>query len=419
MNSKHFVILIIYLLVVAGCSGTERFTSESKNERVKKNKSFTYTESTGNILNPVRVLLHTEIDFLDYLAETALDLYDSKNKIAIVNKGNVLRFKSQGKKIILTIADKSFESDFFELQPSDSSDKIIYQQKNYRGKLRVTYSDAGTKVINVINLEEYLKGVLPSEMPIGKGETNLEALKAFAICARTYSLMKMNVNQDDFDLHVDVRDQVYGGADNEKVLSNRAVDETAGQVLYFNGNLATTFYHSTCGGETENSKNVFTSSELTYLSGVEDGSPPYCSISPRFNWTERYTRKEIIKRLSSTRLVKPDSELENLEIKSRFDSGRVNELEITVIENEEQKKVSVFGNNIRSIIRTADNKSILFSSMFELSIAGNEIIISGKGYGHGVGLCQYGSIGMCQSGKNFSEIIFHYFPGTEIINIYE
>lgn len=119
MNSKHFVILIAYLLVVAGCSGTERFTSESKNERVKKNESFTYNESTNNILNPVRVLLQTEIDFLDYSAETVLNLYDSKNKVAIINKGNVLRFKSQGKALILTIADKSFVSDFFELQPSD------------------------------------------------------------------------------------------------------------------------------------------------------------------------------------------------------------------------------------------------------------------------------------------------------------
>lgn len=420
MNSNYFVILVTCFLFLAGCSGSERFTSENKKQPDKQINSIPIKEYAGSILNPVRVLLQNKSNDLSYIALNSLHLFDSKNKIALVNKGNELKFISRGNKLSLNISGKSFESDFFEIQPADSTQLIIYEQKSYRGKIRFVYTEEEIKVINIINLEDYIKGVIPSEMPVGKGELNLEALKAFAICARTYSLMKMNMNKTDFDLYLDVRDQVYGGADTEKQLSNRAVDETAGQVLYYNGKPATTFYHSTCGGWTENSKNVFTKEELPYLSGVEDKNPPYCSISPRFNWKETFTRKEFINRLIASGLVKSNSELENVEIKSRFDSGRVNELEITVIENEEeQQRVSIYGNNIRSVIRTADNKSILFSSMFDISIKGNDVLIEGKGYGHGVGMCQYGAIGMCHSGKNFLEILLHYFPGTGIKNIYE
>ena len=144
----------------------------------------------------------------------------------------------------------------------------------FRGSLKIINNADSVAVINTVDLESYLKGVIPKEMPLGKGEEHFEALKAFAICARTYSLNKMNRNENNFDVFVDTRDQVYGGVDVEKEISNKAVDETKGLVLTYDGEIATVFYHSTCGGRTEKVQNVFGLNPIPYLQGVEDGDPP-------------------------------------------------------------------------------------------------------------------------------------------------
>ncbi|QQS37648.1 MAG: SpoIID/LytB domain-containing protein [Ignavibacteriales bacterium] len=420
MTIKVSFIFLITFIILAGCSGTERFTSKDKDVNEKNGDISKSDPYHSTILNAVRVLLYDSQSELTYIVQTTVTLSDSKNKIAVVKKGNVILFTKDDDQIKLKINGQSFENDYFEIQPEDSTELINFNSKNYRGKLRFLNSDDGIKIINVINIEDYLKGVLPSEMPLGKGDINLEALKAFSICARSYTLLKLEKASNVFDLYVDVRDQVYGGADTEKQLSNRAVEETRGTVLFYDNKLATTFYHSTCGGKTENSVNVFTKGELPYLSGVGDGEPSYCSISPRFKWKEVISRSELIKRFKNASVISGENfELENIEIKSRFESGRVSELSITLVENEEdQKTISLYGNNIRSVIRTADNKSILFSNWFDVSIDGNDVVFSGRGYGHGVGMCQYGAINMSHQGKDFREIINHYFPGT-VIEKYE
>jgi stage II sporulation protein D len=414
MFYRTVLIIFVFIFILSGCSGSERFTGNDKSENVKEIKKHKGEFFKSNILNPVRVLIQNSSNKLEYKVDEPLNLFDTQNKIALIKTGNKINFFEDDGYVLMKINEKEFSSEYFELQPADSSNVVSFNKKNYRGKLRVLNSDGEIKIINIIDLEDYLKGVIPSEMPIGKDDKNLEALKAFAICARTYSLMKMNKNQNDFDLYIDVRDQVYGGADNEKPLSNKAVDETKGVILFFNNEPAVTFYHSTCGGETENSKNIFTQDEIPYLSGVDDNEPPYCSISPRFTWKEVYERKEFLKRFVAAGIIQNNnSELENIEIKSRFSSGRVNELVITVVENEQVKqKYSVFGNNIRTIIRTSDNKSILFSTMFEIFLDGNNVIIDGRGYGHGVGMCQYGAIGQSHLGIKYLDILYHYFPGT-------
>jgi len=272
-------------------------------------------------------------------------------------------------------------------------------------------------VINHVDIESYIKGVIPKEMPLGKGEENFEALKAFAICARTYTLMKMK-REKNFDLYIDTRDQVYGGVDVEKLISNKAVDETKDLILTYNNKPAIVFYHSTCGGKTEDVKNIFGIDTAYYLSGVDDGINPYCSISPSFEWEEVFSSSLFIERLKLAGLVDSLFDvLENIYIVNRFESGRVNELRIELSSSEtgEKKSISLFGNNIRGIIRTANNKSILKSIWFDLTLDENKnVIIHGKGYGHGVGLCQWGAVSQSRAGIKFKEILSHYFPGTEI-----
>ena len=110
-----------------------------------------------------------------------------------------------------------------------------------------------------------------------------------------------------------------------------------------------------------------------------------------------------------------------MKIKSRFNSGRVNELDIIVNDGEEiQKTIFLVGNQIRSIIRSGDGKSILKSTLFNINIDKNKnIVITGKGNGHGVGLCQWGAIGQSKKGIDYEAILNHYFPGTTIKNLYD
>jgi stage II sporulation protein D len=158
------------------------------------------------------------------------------------------------------------------------------------------------------------------------------------------------------------------------------------------------------------------------LIGVEDGDEAYCKISPRYEWTEKYTESIFIERLYKAKLIESKKyKLSDVKVKSRFNSGRVNELDIIVNNGEEiQKTIFLLGNQIRSIIRSSDDKSILRSTLFNIYLDDeNNIIITGKGNGHGVGLCQWGAIGQSKKGKDYKEILNHYFPGTNIKSIYD
>jgi len=110
--------------------------------------------------------------------------------------------------------------------------------------------------------------------------------------------------------------------------------------------------------------------------------------------------------------------LEDISVLSRFSSGRVHELEIEVVdENNEEIIIAILGNEIRSVLRTANNKSILWSTMFDVELNSDEVILLGKGFGHGVGMCQWGAISLSQNGWEYNKILELYYPGTEMGSI--
>ncbi len=388
-----------------GCSGSRISSIKNKEPEVK------------SVSNEIRLLVDENINRKEILIEVPSYIYIEGKKAIQVNPGNRLFFSAANGLIHLNIRDKFLEADNFQLSPKDTTQFLTYNGMRFRGSLKIINSFDSVAVVNTVDLESYLKGVIPGEMPLGKGEEYFQALKAFAICARTYSLNKMSRNNGAFDVFMDTRDQVYGGVDAEKEISDKAVDETKGLILTYDGKIATVFYHSTCGGKTEKVQNVFRVNPISYLQGVKDGYPPYCSISPSFSWTETYPENLFINRLRNAGLI--DSEyyrIDTIKIISRFESGRVNELRIDLLSfTDVCKSNSIFGNNIRNIIRTANNKSILRSNWFDINIDENKnIIITGKGYGHGVGFCQWGAINQSKLGYSFKKILFHYFPGTKI-----
>ncbi len=403
-GGSFFIILSSIILIISGCSGTSRY-AERENANV----------ASGSV--PIRVLISNNDKNLEYTVNETIILYNENKETAIVKKGNVLTFSPDGGNINLIISDRTFNGRYFELKGYKANNMISYNGKEYRGYLKIISDENSVKVINRISLEDYLKGVVPAEMPIGPGESYFQALKAFTICARTYAVMKMGNNNSLFDVYLDTRDQVYSGADAENPLSNKAVNETKNLILAYEGKPAIVFYSAACGGHTEDASNVFKGTDEPYLKGITDGDPPNCSIEPHFNWTEKYPAKIFIDRLNSAGYINNNNYfLKDVKVESRFMSGRVNDLQIILVsDNGDKKIINVNGNNIRSIIKTADGRHILRSTMFNIYLNNNgEVIIDGKGNGHGVGLCQWGAINLSVEGKNYKQILSYYFPGTEI-----
>ena len=424
-SSFRYFFFLLYLILVS-CSPTKRFTEkeESSNKiESKEEENNTAVEKSNNEsnLNEIRVSMQGLVNSESILIESDVNLFNDQEKIETVKAGSRIDCYESNGNIRLEINDQNYQSEIFFLVPTNGEEIIKLNGKKFRCKIQISLANSSIHIINVLNIEDYVKGVLSKEMPLGKNDENLEALKAQAICIRTYAVQKIKDGKLSFDIFADTRDQVYGGVDAETPISNKAAIETENLILKYEDNPAIIFYHSTCGGFTESSINVFTKEQLPYLMSIEDGNEPNCKISPRFTWKESYSKELFIERLKNYSLLDNQNySLRDISISSRFSSGRVNELEIS-IQNEygEDQSVTIRGNEIRRIIRTADGKSILWSTLFDVSVNSNTIIISGKGYGHGVGLCQWGAIALSRKGWNYAEILDHYFSGTSVEKIHD
>ncbi|MCH8033687.1 MAG: SpoIID/LytB domain-containing protein [Bacteroidetes bacterium] len=398
-----FYLLFSASILLINCAGSKRFTSDEKD----------YEEEYKSEFNSVRVLLDEKPNTLNISLSNKIYLLNEENKIAEINKGNNIQFYANSHTLIAKVGRKNFTGKYFQLVPADG-ELIKLDGKTYKGILRIAAFGNFVDIVNFINLEDYVKGVIAKELPLGNGNENYEALKAFTICVRTYALKKMNEGNGLFDIFTDTRDQVYGGQSAEELISNKAVDATEGIILVYNGKPATIYYHSTCGGFSENVENVFPQSHLPYLSSVEDGGESYCNISPRFEWKEVYTELQFIKQLYNAKLINNKNyNIDDIRIESRFESGRVNDLKIILDGRSGRKEIHLYGNEIRSKIRTPKRNLSLWSTMFNVKVIGNgNIIFDGNGFGHGVGLCQWGAIGQSRRGIDYKNILEHYYPGT-------
>jgi stage II sporulation protein D len=403
----HFKLIFCFTLIfLISCSSVKRVYDDRT------------SDSYDSFL--VRVLVNEKPDNLSLLVKDKIYLSNESEITAEVKNGNILNFSLDDENIKLKIAGKTFTSNVFWIESGTDNKIIVIDEKKYRGKLRVFNLNNEIKIVNELKLEDYVKGVITREMPVGKGNDNYNALKAFSICIRTYAFNRIAQKRDSFDLYPDTRDQVYGGVVSETDFTNQIVDETAGQILSFDGKPAQVFYHSTCGGFTEDVQNVFNSVKVPYLISIKDGTEPFCIISPRYEWTEKYSESLFVNRLFNAGFLNSsDCSIQDISVESRFESGRVNELRINLICNGSQlKNISLFSNNIRNIIRTSDGSSILRSTMFNISLDSNKnVLINGKGFGHGVGMCQWGAIGQSKQGISFKDILNHYYSGTKIILI--
>ncbi|MGI5823326.1 MAG: SpoIID/LytB domain-containing protein [Dethiobacteria bacterium] len=334
----------------------------------------------------------------------------------------------------------------------------------YRGALEVIPAGGALTAVNILDLESYLRGVLPGEMPAAWGGSGgFEALKAQAVAARTYALYNRQARRHSlYHLCDQQHCQVYKGRAAEAAYTDRALAETAGRILTFRGQLVEPFYHASNGGHTELAQNVWPE-ERPYLASVPDpyddpanplGLPAFVSC-PR--WTVDLTPHSLGEQLASRGSY--TGEVQHVEIVSSFASGRVNEI---IVYGRGGRAVSITKEKARTmlglesqlftvcsapqaqlwVVSAEDNrqkienipelrekwvlaghniKSMLSGDRFFASgdrvqgyIPAAGLVFQGQGRGHGVGLSQYGAYNRSRAGQNFGEILSFYYPGAEL-----
>jgi len=282
------------------------------------------------------------------------------------------------------------------------SPKNINQKKfNFEKNTIVRVKRIEKNKIEKIPLEQYLIGVLAGEMPVSY---EIEALKAQAVAARTYTLRKIETNKNqEYDLQDTTNDQVY--LDQEYLKEfwkqnfekntqkiKQAITETSGEYLTYDGQIIQAFFFSTSSGKTENCKDVF-GSDLPYLVSV---SSSWDTSSPSYIGKQTFTLEEFY-----SKLEQPYNENLNIEI-IRNETNSINTININGI--------NIKGTDFR-------HKLGLKSTNIEITENNREVIIESKGYGHGVGMSQYGALELARQGYKYDEILKYYYQGIEFKKI--
>lgn len=251
-------------------------------------------------------------------------------------------------------------------------------------------------VINQVGLEDYLKGVLPVE---ANPKWDLEALKAQAVAARTYALFKAVENRDKkFALGKDVLSQVYAGKNSEHPVTDQAVESTRGRILTYRGKIFPAYFHSTCGGGTTHAEYLWNVEPHPSLKGVQCN---FCWASKHYRWSDSISISEIEAALKRNGVK--ISGISEIRLEDIDATGRARKIGIVSPEG----KISVHSNDFRLWIGPSKLKSTLITSMERKE---NQYLFRGRGWGHGVGLCQYGMKQLAELGYTYAQILQYYYP---------
>lgn len=339
------------------------------------------------------------------------------------------------------------------LRPADPATRVSQGDFEYRGEFLVIAAPIGRglTLINSVDLESYLQGVVPWE--IGRHPADrLAALQAQAVAARTYTVAHWGARRErGFDVFASVMDQVYKGAADEDPLCNQAVQGTAGLVLKSGDAEIEAYYSACCGGVSSNVHEVWAREAEPYLRSSVDGpdqnGQAYCAESTYYHWRESWSIAQLEDLLQETLPAYLDwiaesprrgqwtgpvfspgdgssdpgqpGRLRNLEVLSRTASGRVADLAIRT----DAGVYHVRGDRTRWVLRPASgNPFILRSAYFDLELERDgerllRVAARGRGFGHGIGLCQTGALARAGEGQSYQEILAHYYPGAVLTKL--
>jgi len=284
------------------------------------------------------------------------------------------------------------------IKPSNP-DAISAEGRRFRGSIQFIKKDNGKILaINHVELEDYIKGILYHEV---SHFWPMEALKAQAIVSRTYAVYQCEMNKlRDFDVTSDIYSQVYGGRSSERYRTNKAVKYTTGLIITYQDKPIPAYFHATCAGHTEDAS-ILWNINLPPLKGVPCD---FCKDSPHFEWHAVLSLNELEEKLVNAGYKIKN--IKNIIASGRDDSGRLRDLEFVSDGSELKLSAKDF--------RNAIGPNIIRSTNFNVSVVESDAVFEGVGWGHGVGLCQWGAYFMSKKGYNYEQILQYYYPGTKI-----
>ena len=383
MKTARLITLVLAALVLAGCGVTSEVIIPVIGATL--NKQETVRVAIKSKVNSVMVNISGAGSYYDQASGTYMGRFAkvANARITVENGFLAINGKTgQGK----------YRSSRIMMVPEEGA-LINVDGVNYRGQMEFISNGSTLTVVNHLGLEEYLCGVVPKET---FASWPTEALKAQAICSRSYTIAKCEENyQKDYDL-TSPGDQLYGGASAEAASTTAAVYGTAGNYLEYNGKPLLTFFHTCCGGATEDGEKIFTYVRF-YPSGV---TSPYCKGCKHYDWEYSIGAADLASKLKAAGYNPGNAA--PLQVTKRFNSGRVAEIRIG--------SATLTGEQLRKAI----GYDVIKSTRFSVSLNGSVYTFKGNGWGHGVGMCQWCTKGMADQGMTHEKMLEHFYPNAKL-----
>lgn len=302
------------------------------------------------------------------------------------------------------VGREKLRGDVLTIRPSGAGE-LALDGRRYRGALELRHKGGGLTAVNIVPVDDYLRSVVPEEMPV---DWPAEAIKAQSVAARSFALASRGRHASEgYDLCTTTHCQLYTGTAAEKSASNAAIKATRGEVLTYGGKPIEALFHTDSGGMTENSEDVW-GSHVPYLRAAKD------TPTKTMPWTKTISRADLERKLAAKghdigkiRSIALSPLAIGRAAKDRTASGRVKTMTVKGTKG----TATLSGTTWRSLLG-------LKSTLFDAKLTKDAVTFTGYGSGHGLGISQWGAERMAAKGASYAEILYHYYTGTKLQQLY-
>ena len=302
------------------------------------------------------------------------------------------------------VGREKLRGDVLTIRPSGAGE-LALDGRRYRGALKLRHKGGGLTAVNIVPVDDYLRSVVPEEMPV---DWPAEAIKAQSVAARSFALASRGRHASEgYDLCTTTHCQLYTGTTAEKSASNAAIKATRGEVLTYGGKPIEALFHTDSGGMTENSEDVW-GSHVPYLRAAKD------TPAKTMPWTKTISRADLERKLAAkghdigkVRSIALSPLAIGRSAKDRTASCRVKTMTVKGTKG----TVTLSGTTWRSLLG-------LKSTLFDAKLTKDAVTFTGYGSGHGLGISQWGAERMAAKGASYAEILHHYYTGTTLQQMY-
>lgn len=303
------------------------------------------------------------------------------------------------------VGREKLRSEVLVIRPAAKAGELSLDGRRYRGALELRHKGGGLTAVNIVPVDGYLRSVVPEEMPV---DWPAEAIKAQSVAARSFALASRGRHAGEgYDLCTTTHCQLYTGTAAEKSASNAAIKATRGEVLTYGGKPIEALFHTDSGGMTENSEDVW-GSHVPYLRAAKD------TPAKTMPWTKTISRADLERKLAAkghdigkVRSVALSPLAIGRAAKDRTASGRVKTMTVKGTKG----TATLSGTTWRSLLG-------LKSTLFDAKLAKDMVTFTGYGFGHGLGISQWGAERMAAKGKSYADILHHYYTGITLQQLY-